>query len=329
VSKPSGAESDLSNGYIAARRLRYNGYVFLGDVLEHQDEVRTLRDYTNQIGCATTERSLYQEPPEAPEGDEDRVFEEYLKKEGDRVEFLHSLDYSVGWSVPLAYLIRENRLDEYKTKLRVIEQNLPQMSMVNHAYLFDEPNFTDVTTETLERFVDAFKSVFPEVKVWFCYAIVHPKYMDVIPPRNADIMGIDPYMFTRHYRNTPADFEFFYRESLACALDWINRWDGTWFLAGDCFQAPDPARKKPPLAETASWYYQLALTQPNCIGIYWNFYGDRIEREDLIGFSLKRAPDDLKRVHRRIGEAILGQPSRLGLSWFDSPETQEAPFEQA
>jgi hypothetical protein len=311
-------EMDITtnNGYLAPKRLQYNGYVFIGDVLECPEEVRELREFTNLIGVVSAEHSLRSKYAKAPEGERDEVVKTYLEKEGERIRFLDSLGFTIGWPLPLADLVEKMDLEAFRKELRIIERLMPEMSMVDLVYILDEPNFRDVPTETLEAFVDAFKEVFPQPKVWFCYAIVHPKFLDTVPPRNADVLGIDPYMFSKHYEDTPADFEYFYRESLACALEWVNRQDKPFMIAGDCFFSGDPEGKKAPRPETTRWYYELAMTQPNCIGLIWFYYGNvPIKSENLKGFNLNDAPEALVKVHRDIGMAMFQEPTPVGLQW--------------
>ena len=302
--------------YTQPKRLEYNGYIILDDVLEHQDEVRQVREFANMVGFATFETSLRCKYPKAAEGERKEVVEAYLKEEGKRIRFLASLEFTIGWLLPLANLVEEMNLDEFRQQLRVIEKHMPEMNLVDFVYIFDEPNFRDVPTETLEAFIAAFKEVFPSVKTWFCYAIVHPQFLDAVPPKNADWLAIDPYMFTKHYVNTAADYAYFYCESLACALEWINRWDKPFLVAGDCFYSRDVQGKKPPFPDTTLWYYQLALTQPRCIGLIWFYYGNTpIESENLKGFNLNEASEALITAHRDIGAAILSDPPPLGLQW--------------
>ena len=64
--------------------------------------------------------------------------------------------------------------------------------------------------------------------------------------------------------------------------------------------------------ETMLWYCQLDMTQ-KCVGIIWFYYGNvSIESEDLKGFDLGGVTEELKRAHRDIGKAILGDPMPLG-----------------
>ena len=299
-------------------RLRYNGYVWIGDALTEQDDLKNLRGFSNLIGMVSAEHSLRSKypDPDLPIAEKDRKIEEYLRKENERLRILHSMGFTVGWPLPLSNLVKDDDLTTFRAELRRIERLMPEMKRLEMVYLFDEPNFTDVPAERLEAFVDAFKEVFPNVKTLWFYAIVHPQFLDARPPSNADILGIDPYMFTRHYAHTAADLEFFYRESLACAIEWIQRYDKPWLMAGDCFHSRDPEGKKMPRPDTTLWYYLLALTQPRCLGLLW-FYSGRgpIESENLLGLNLGNTPEDVLRVHREIGESIFGDPTPLGLQW--------------
>jgi len=250
-----------TSGYLKPDRLKYYGYAYLGDVLKEKKELKKMREYCNTIGMMTSESSLRNK---YDKGATEKEKIEFLKKEGQRLKFLKSLDYEVCWFMPLASLVKENKLAEFKKELQLIKKNMPEMKTLDMVYIFDEPNFTDVSAEQLDNFIDAFKKVFPNVKTLFFYAIVHPKFLEVKPPSKADILGIDPYMFKGRYENTPEEFEYFYRESLACALDWANRQDKPFILAGDCFYSRNPKGKKKTTPEAAQWYYQLALTQPKC-----------------------------------------------------------------
>jgi len=304
--------------YIDPERLRYHGYIYLGDVLAEEDEVRKLRSYVNLIGFVSTQHSLRCKYPVTGGSPAEReaAVAAFLREEGARIRTLDALDYTVGWPVPLNDLIEQQDLVGFRRELQLIETYLPEMQMVDFVYLFDEPNFRDVPTEMLEAFVDAFKEVFPWVKTWFCYAIVHPRFLEVVPPRNADWLCIDPYMITRPLTHNAADFEYFYRENLACALEWVNRWDKPFLIAGDCFASRDPNGKQAPDPDVTLWYYQLALLQPKCIGLIWFYYGHvPIESENLKGFNFAEASEELKAMHRSIGEAILKEPTPLGLPW--------------
>ena len=56
------------------------------------------------------------------------------------------------------------------------------------------------------------------------------------------------------------------------------------------------------------------MTQPKCVGLIWFYYGNTpIESENLKAFNLSEASEELAEAHRSIGEAILREPSPLGL----------------
>ncbi len=312
--------------YTNDQRLDYYGYVFLGDAMEPQSQadLKRLREYSNLIGYVSQETSMRGKYPVSAQESNDAEIKAYLKKEGEAIRYMDSLGFTITWPVPLADLIDEMDLKGFRRELKRIKKYLPEMALVDWVYILDEPNFRKVPTETIEQFVDAFKAEFPEPKMMFFYAIVHPQFLDTVPPRNADILGIDPYMFSSSYENHDAKaFEHYYRESLACALRWINKWDKPFILAGDCFYSRDPAAKKMPVPEAQLWNYIIAMTQPRCIGLIWFYYGnDPIESENLKGMNLTESNEELLKTHREIGEAIFGKPTPLGLQW-DSFEPAE------
>lgn len=302
-----------SSGYLNPTRLKYHGYAYLGDVLKEKTELKKLSEYCNLIGMMTNEASLRNK---FSEGADEKQKIAFLKSEGKRIKFLKSLGFDICWMMPLANYVKANDLAGFKKELQLIKKNMPEMKILDMVYIFDEPNFTDVSAKQLDDFIDAFKKKFPKVKTVFFYAIVHPKFLETKAPKKADILGIDPYMFRGRYENTPEDFEYFYRESLACALDWANRQDKPFLLAGDCFYSRNPKRKKKTTPEAAQWYYQLALTQPKCIGLAWFYYGNLpIESENLKGFNFSDASVKLQKTHYNIGKAIFKKPTPLGLQW--------------
>jgi len=317
-SAPKEASKDWNENYTADQRLEYYGYVFMGDATQEQSQadLKRLREYSNLIGYVSQETSMRGKYPVNAQGGDDAKIETYLKKEGEAIRYMDSLGYTVAWPVPLADLIDNLDADGFRRELKRIKRYMPEMALVDWVYILDEPNFRKVPTETIEEFIDIFKSEFPEPKVMFFYAIVHPQFLDTVPPRNADILGIDPYMFTSGYEHNAKDFEHYYRESLACTLRWINRWDKPFILAADCFYSRDPKAKKMPTPETGLWNYMVAMTQPRCIGLIWFYYGNTpIESENLKGMNFTESSEELIKTHREIGEAIFNKPTPLGLQW--------------
>ncbi|RKX40231.1 MAG: hypothetical protein DRP64_12985, partial [Verrucomicrobia bacterium] len=193
TSKPVAPET----GYLSSSRLKYHGYLFVGDVLKKKTELKQVREYSNMIMFLSTyeKESPYLEiTADSPDRAEAKL--EFLRKEGKRIKFLDSLGFEIIWPDPLTQLIKDGDVETYKKELRFIKKNLPEMALVDIIYPCDEPNLNDVSAETLEKSIDVFKAEFPEIKTMFCYAIVHPKFLDSKAPRNADILAIDPYMFT-------------------------------------------------------------------------------------------------------------------------------------
>ncbi len=314
------------SGYLSSGRLKYHGYLFVGDVLKKKAELKQVREYSNMIMFLSTYEndSPYLDiTADSPARTKEKL--EFLRNEGERMAFLDSLGFEIIWSDPLSALIKAGDVETYKKELAFIKKNLPEMALVDIIYPCDEPNLNEVSAETLEKSIDVFKAEFPEIKTMFCYAIVHPKFLESKAPRNADILAIDPYMFTTHFKNTAADFEAHYMENLACALDWINRQDKPFIMVADSFASTPGEGKKIPEADPSLWYYMLALTQPDCIGLSWFYYGDPIEDGKHSGFQFDSASEALQKTHRQIGETILGKPSRLGLEWFDEqPKEKQA-----
>ncbi len=304
--------------YTDDQRLEYYGYVFLGDATEarSQADLKRLSEYSNLIGYVSEEKSMRGKYPFSDLEDADALIEAHLKKEGEAIRHLDSLGFTIAWPVPLADLIDDMDLEGFRRELKRIKKYMPEMELVDWVYILDEPNFRKVPVETLEEFIDVFKSEFPKPKVMFFYAIVHPQFLDTVPPRNADILGIDPYMFTSGYEHNAKDFEYYYRESLACSLRWINRWDKPFILGADCFYSRDPKGKRMPIPETGLWNYIVAMTQPRCVGLIWFYYGNEpIESENLKGMNFTESSEELIKMHREIGETILGKPTPLGLQW--------------
>jgi len=316
--------------------LVYNGWAYLGDPLENRKDIEQLREFSNAIALFSSERTLSGRLPELPKKDGKQNFDiddpavrrivvDYLRKEGERIDYLNSLGYSVTWSLPLSQLIRTNRLGVFKDMLEVFHENFPQMDNLYAVYFYDEPDINSYPgTKVLEEFIEAFKAVFPETAVTMCYAIAKPEYLDVVPPGNVDILSIDPYMLMRPFEHSAADIEEFYRQRLALGLQWVRQWHKPWILVGDAFAGRGGIGKKFPTAETLLWYYLVALTEPDCVGIYWLFTGPLpIERENLKGYHFVKESAELDKVYRQIGESIIGEKSPIGLSFDIVPITPE------
>jgi len=315
-STPPETSDPWNSHYTDDQRLDYYGYVFIGDAMAAQADLKQLREYSNLIGYVSGQKSLRGKYPFNDQEDGDELLEAYLEKEGEAIRLLDSLGFTIAWPVPLAELIDGNDPEGFRRELRRIRKFMPEMALVDWVYILDEPNFRKVPTETIEEFIDIFKSEFPEPKVMFFYAIVHPQFLDTVPPRNADILGIDPYMFTSGYEHNAKDFEHYYRECLACSLRWINQWDKPFILAGDSFYSRDPEGKRMPTPDTALWNYIVAMTQPRCIGLIWFYYGNEpIESENLKGMNFTESSEELINMHQEIGETIFSKPTPLGLQW--------------
>ncbi len=313
------------DGYMDGERLRYHGFAYFDDVLEHKEELRALRAYSNWVMPWAAEHCLRGRYPVSLLGEvehRDQIIRDFLAKEGERIAFLDSLGYTIMWNLPLYELMREGRFEEYKTQLRVIKQYLPEMALVDYVYVFDEPDLHGLpSTGDLEFYIDELKAVFPGVKTTICYAIVQPKFLRVVPPKNLDLLSVDPYMDGEE--NTATDFKKIYRQRFALALSWVHQWEKPWFLAADCLYRSSEGGKRLPSPGASLWYYQIALTQPKCIGIAWCYYGrKRIESEDLDGLVPGQHPE-IEKVHQEIGAAILGEAAPLGLPGEIGPPPPE------
>jgi hypothetical protein len=317
----NGTKSVWDN-YLDETRLVYHGYFFHEDVLEHKDELRKLRLYTNTIVCGMFF------PEDAPNvdvndllaGKIDSFSENMFKKADERLEFLASLGFEIIAELPLQPMIAKDKPKELRQLLLAIKSKVPQTRAVDYFYVYDEPDINpEPNAAVLEEFIDILKSVFPKIKVTTCYAIGWPQSFEVIPPRNYDMLMIDPYFTNEIKGNTAADFERFYQTRLALALSWVNRWDKPFMLVGDSFWQNNPGGKIPPSPETSLWYYQIAMLQPRCIGLLWFEYGILTGDKSIVGLGGDVHSQKLQKMHQTIGERILGRPSRLGLPENEMP----------
>jgi len=305
-----------ANGYTAEHRLRYHGCAFYDDVLERKDMLRKLRGYMNVIMPWSAEHSLRGRYPVSllsPKAGDEETLRQFLAKENERIAFLHETGFAVMWNLPLSELIRTKRFEDFEKHVRLIKAGMPEIENVEFVYFYDEPDLhPEPGTEDLERFIDIFKKLVPGPRICLCYAIAQPRFYDTVPPRNADMLAIDPYLLDGYGHNAAA-FERFYQGRLALSLAWVNRWDKPYLLVADCFYRPTEGGKSLPLPEVSLWYYQLALTQPDCVGLAWFYYGGKkIESQNLLGLDDGKFPA-LEQVHREIGERILGEPTPLGI----------------
>jgi len=310
--------------YLDDDRLNIYGYFFHDDVLEHQEEVRKLAEYTNMIFCnifnlkdipgTSLTKFVLSDLSEAPD--------EFFENASRRLKFLDSLGFAIISEYPSALLMIDNDRDRFTKVLRQIKDRVPEMDMIDYFYILDEPDINPkVTVETQELAIEIMKEMFPNAKSTICYALPEPRMLDTQIPRNLDLLMVDPY-FLRDYTGnvTAEDFEIFYRSRLATTLSWVNRWDKPFLIVGDAFWGLKDTGKKKPTAQTCMWFYQTALLQPNCVGIGWFLYGSLHTDEGLRGVSFDDpSSQEQLNLHKEIGKQLSASPSLLGVSWSVEP----------
>ncbi len=243
-----------------------------------------------------------------------------------RIERLESMDYVTVAEAPFWPLIRFDKFESYKKTLKFLKKRVPQINNLDYFYFWDEPDINYIPDpKIMEKYIAEFKKVFPKVKVTTCYAIAKERFLDVVPPKNYDLLMIDPYFLSNKTRaHTAKDFEIFYRERLALALAWINKWDKPFLMVGDAFGSITGEGKLLPTPEISLWYYIISLTQPKCVGLLWFQYGYLKTEEKITGVTIEEKQQDLIKVHREIGERIFGKPSPIGVPFeIRKPGTPE------
>jgi hypothetical protein len=315
-------ENSMWNAYLDTERLAHHGYFFRSDVLDHEDELRRMRAFTDTMVFFLLAHDDL--TTETVQGLLAGKIESYGPAEFDkarrRITLLESMDYVTMGEAPFWPFIKFDLFDEYVLALTFLAENVPEIGNLDYVYFWDEPDINPGPgVEALEKYIDAFKETFPTVKVTTCYAIAKEKFLDVVPPRNLDLLMIDPYQLAEPRANTPTDFEAFYRTRLALCLSWVNQWDKPFLLVGDSFGSITGSGKQFPSTEASLWYYQIALLQPRCTGLLWFQYGEIDTAENITGVTLDGPPADLMALHREIGERILGESSRLGVPFDVGP----------
>lgn len=314
-------------------RLEYHGYFFKRDLLKETETLEALNDYSNMLVCSLFEPSDYFALDWVGlmrRGEVNDVAREIFARANERLELAHVAGFTVIFELPLTHLIYHQMEDDYVAMLKVLKQQVPAFADVDYVYLWDEPDINATPDYTvLAHYIDLFKTVFPEVGVSTCYAIASPKFLETRIPPNIDLLMIDPYFLTRGYEQMPADFAAFWRERLALGLAWIRAQGKPWLVVGDSFAAP-PNKPMPTPASTM-WYYQIAMMEPDCVGLLWFCYGtDEFleEAEGLHAFTLDGASEPLVAMHRAIGQAIFAEPLPLGVPWeVMPPEPHQALLE--
>ncbi|RKX42170.1 MAG: hypothetical protein DRP64_10240, partial [Verrucomicrobia bacterium] len=131
-----------------------------------------------------------------------------------------------------------------------------------------------------------------------------------------------PY-FLRDYTGgtSPRDFEHLYRSRFATTLSWANRWNKPFLIIGDVFWGQAEGGKKKPTPESIKWFYEIAMTQPNCVGLGWFLYGILDNHEGLRGIKEgDPASEDLLAVVKETGKLIIDEePSLMGIGWRAEP----------
>lgn len=299
------------------QQLVHHGYFYKQDLLSQPNDLEFLREF-----CDTLVYSLFDLEDLTSEvirnlvaGEFCNLPEDLLLGARERIQMASEAGFVMIGELPLYGAIRFGTETAYRNGLKQLQECLPEIRLLDYVYFWDEPDINDPPdTDTLTRYIAAFKEAFPSVKVTCCYAIGQERFLDVVPPENVDLLMIDPYFPPSGYEHTAADFETFFRRRLALALDWVNRWRKPYFLVGDSIASIDPGGRSLPAPEAARWYYQIALTQPSCQGLLWFQYGYLKTPEAIKGVKVgEDASEPLLEEHRRIGKLILGDPSPLGL----------------
>lgn len=311
------SETDLPKGYLADNRLQYHGYFYKNEVLGHEKELREIRTFANMLVFSLADLSAI--TPETirtiADGEMGKLDPAILDGMAKRIDLLESMDYVTVAEAPFWPLIRFDRFENYRKVLQFLKRRVPEIGKLDYFYFWDEPDINATPgPKVMEKYIAEFKRVFPTVKVTTCYAIAKEEFLDTVPPRNYDLLMVDPYFLSNESReHTAADFERFYRSRLALALKWANQWDKPFLIVGDAFGSLSGEGKLFPTPETSLWYYMIALTQPKCAGLLWFQYGYLETAENITGVVIDSPLRELMKVHREIGKAIFGPSSPVGV----------------
>ncbi|MEN8248851.1 MAG: hypothetical protein ABFS32_07955 [Bacteroidota bacterium] len=312
----SRTEQESSN-FLSDNKLQYHGYFYKNDVLENSEELKEIRKFANMLVFSTIKLDSItpQMVRNYIDGDLNAIGDKGLKDIGRRIDLLESMDYITVGEFPIGLIVQYGTFEGYKKFLRDLKERVPQFAKLDYLYFWDEPDINFIPgPDVLEKYIEEYKLVFPGTKITTCYAIPAEGFADAIPPKNVDLLMIDPYFFTDETgENTPANFEKYYRERLALILDWINKWDMPYLMVGDAFGSITDEGKRFPSYEVSMWYYILAMTQESCNGLLWFQYGYLETPEMITGVSINDEDSTLISLHKNIGDRIFGAPSVLGL----------------
>ena len=320
---------NMSKNYLDVNRLKYHGYFYKNDVLKNKKELKEIRKFANMLvfSLAQYDTITTNMVTDIMNGDMDKLDPKIFDGMTKRIEILEAMDYTTVAEAPFWPLIRFDKFENYKKTLKFLKKRVPQMAKLDYFYFWDEPDINYIPgPKVMEKYIAEFKKVFPKVKVTTCYAIAKERFLDVVPPRNYDLLMIDPYFLSNKTRaHTAADFEIFYRERLALALAWVNEQDKPFLMVGDAFGSITKEGKLFPTPDISLWYYMIALTQPKCVGLLWFQYGYLKTQEKISGVTIDASPKEgkshfpvrtnkeLMKVHREIGGKIFGKPSPIGV----------------
>jgi len=318
----------MSEKYLVANRLKYHGYFYKNDNLNNIKELKEIRKFANMLvfSLVRYETVTPETVRDIMDGNVEKLDPKIFDEMAKRIELLESMDYVTVAEAPFWPLIRFDKFENYKKTLRFLKKRVPQMAKLDYFYFWDEPDINYIPgPKVMEKYIAEFKKVFPKVKVTTCYAIAKERFLDVVPPRNYDLLMIDPYFLSNESREHSAkDFEKFYRSRLALGLAWANKWNKPFLMVGDAFGSITKEGKLFPTPEISLWYYMIALTQPKCVGLIWFQYGYLKTQEGITGVELNGKFKDVMKVHREIGETIFAKPSPIGVPFeISEPQTPE------
>jgi hypothetical protein len=298
-------------------KLKYHGYFYKNEVLDNKEELKAIREFANTIVFSTFDLKTVtpQTIKALIDGNIDVLGEKFFIDMSKRIDLLESMDYVTIGELPFYPAIRLDKFETYKKILQQLKKRVPQIGKLDYYYFWDEPDINFIPSpEIMEKYIEEFKRVFPKVKVTTCYAIPSPDFYDAVPPKNIDLLMIDPYFFSDETgENTPLNFEKYYQSRLLLTLNWIRQWDKPFFMVGDSFGTIKKEGKRFPTYDVSMWYYILATTQENCTGLLWFQYGYIPTSENITGVSIDDKDSTLINFHKEIGEAIFKTPSQLGL----------------
>jgi len=298
-------------------KLKYHGYFYKNEILGNEKELKAIREYSNTIVFSTFDLKVVtpQLIKSLIDGNLDNFRDDFFADMGKRIDLLESMNYVTIGELPFYPAIRLDKFENFKKLLHLFKERVPQLVDLDYLYFWDEPDLNYIPSpEIMEKYIAEFKRVFPKVKVTTCYAIPSTDFYSAVPPKNIDLLMIDPYYFSDETgANSPENFEKYYQSRLLLSLNWIKQWDKPYLMVGDSFGSINKEGKRFPSYDVSMWYYILAMTQENCIGLLWFQYGYIQTAEQIAGVGFDSPQSKLLDLHKEIGKAIFSKPSKIGL----------------